>query len=223
MRLFLKVVGTEARACARVVGPWALVLQLLLPLVAWLQEPAFLQVAAFGMVETAVVGVASGIALSLPWVWLLARWGAGTHAAAPPPPLGYGIAVALGVALYLCCNVLAALGLLLLLGRPVAPEALAPLLAAVWIGGCLLVLPILPWLPWVLGLRVPAALRVALLMLLTAVLAVGFCPNPADAFAHPAAKMGGLLLACAGSVLLLAAVQPSTCSTDPLHAHRHPR
>ena len=223
MRLFLQVVGTEARACARDFGPWALVLQVLLPCVAWLQEPAFLRVAEVGMVETAAVGAACGIALSTPWLWLLARWGAWTRAARTAPPLGYGIAVALGIALYLCCNLLLGMGLLLLLGRPTDPETFAALLAAAGTGGCLIVLPILPWLPWVLGLRLHAALRIALLLVLTGVLAVGFCPNPADAFAQGGAKMEGLLLACAGSLLLLATVQPSTCSTEPLHAHRHPR
>lgn len=223
VRLFLQVVGTEACACVRVVGPWALALQVLLPLVAWLQEPAFLQVAEVGMVETAAVGAACGIALGLPAVWMLARWNAGSRAAPMVPPLGYGIAVALGVQLYLFCNLLSGIGLLILLGRPLAPEAVVPVLQAALVGGCLIVLPLLPWLPLLVGLRVPAPVRVALLLVLTAVLALGFCPNPADAFAQGGAKMGGLLLAGAGSLLLLAAVQPPTRPTEPLHAHRHPR
>jgi len=223
VRLFLQVVGTEARACGRVFGPWALVLQLLLPVVAWLQEPAFLRMAEVGMVESAALGAACGIALGAPWMWLLARWGAGTRAAPTAPPLGYGIAVALGVALYLLCNSLAGMGFLLLLGRPAAPETWGPLLEAAITGGCLLVLPVLPWLPWLVSLRVPAAVRVGVLALSTAVLAVGFCPNPADVFAQGGAKMGGLLLACAGSLLLLAAAQPSCRLPEPHHAHRHPR
>ncbi len=223
MRLFLHLAWTEACALGRVCGVWVLALHLLLPVLAWLQEPAFLRFGALGMVETAALGSAAGAALGVPFVWALARMGGSSRSGYGAPPVSYGIAVATGIALFLCANLLAAMGLLLILGRPLDPGALPPLLVAVATAGCLWVLPLALLLPWFVALRAPIWVRGTLILVLSAALAVGFCPNPAETFAHPGAKMGGLLLACAGSLLLLALAQPTRVLSESFHAHRHPR
>ena len=223
MRLFLQLAWTEAAACWRLLGPWALVLQLLVPWLAWLQEPAFLQVGALGMVETAVLGATTGIALGTPAVWALARWNAGAFVRKQPPPASYGIAVTAGIALYLFFNTFCGIGLALLLGRPIDSAATGPWVAATAVGGCLLVLPIAPWLPLLAGLSVPSWLRATILLGVTLATALAFAPDPAELPAYAHGKMGGLWLATAGSFALLFAFQNPRTSPTVSHAHRHPR
>lgn len=219
----MQLAWTEALGCWRLLGPWALALQVLVPCLAWLQEPAFLRVGPLGMVETAVLGVATGIALCTPAVWSLSRWTTSGSVRTQPPPASYGIAVATGVALYLFCNALCGIGLALLLGRLPEPAALVSWLAATALGGCLLVLPIAPWLPFLASLSVPPWLRTTFLLGMTAATAVGFCPDPAELPVAPHGKMVGLFLATAGSLALLVAIQLPRTSHSFAHAHRHPR